>query len=155
MTQSDTPSREVRATPAPSHAVLTGGILAVPIAAIVWFEAAYLWFGVTAADPSRNMKWFIAAAAYGMVVSFSTYGARAAAEVALRACRLGIAVSILLPIVCLAVLLIWVNARIRPDLGMGGLALYSIPVVAFVVSLVLVIAFGTGRRLALRRLQRG
>ena len=136
-----------------SHSVLTACILAVPIAAIVWFEVAYMWFGVTAVDPSKNMKWFIAAAAYGMVVSYTTYGARASAAVALRACRLGIVVSILLPIVCLAVLVIWTNARVRPDLGMGGLALYSIPVVAFVVSIVLVIAFGTGRRLALRRLQ--
>lgn len=140
---------------AQSHSVLTAGILAVPIAAIVWFEAAYLWFGVMAADPPQTMKWFIAAAAYGMVVSYATYGARASAEVALRACRLGLAVSILLPIVCLAVLFIWVNARVRPDLGMGGLALYSIPVVAFVVSLVLLIAFATGRRLALKRLQQG
>jgi hypothetical protein len=49
--------------------------------------------------------------------------------------------------------MIWVNARTRPDLGMGGLALYSIPIVAFVISIVLVIAFGTGRRLALRRLR--
>lgn len=135
------------------HSVLTAGMMAVPIAAILWFEAAYLWFGVAAVDPSPNMKWFIAAAAYGMVVSYTTYGARAPAEVVLRGCQLGIAVSILLPIVCLAVLLIWVNARMRPDLGMGGLALYSIPIVAFVVSIVLVIAFGTGRRLALRRLQ--
>ena len=132
--------------------VVAGAILAVPVAAIVWFEVAYLWFGVTAADPSPHMKWFIAAAAYGMAVSYTTYGARATAEVVLRACRLGIAFSIALPIVCLAVLLIWVNARVRPDLGMGGLALYSIPVVAFVVSIVLVIAFGTGRRLALKRL---
>ena len=137
-----------------SRSVLTAGLIAVPIAGIVWFEAAYLWFGVTAVDPSHNMKWFIAAAAYGMVVSYTTYGARASAEVALRACRLGIAVSILLPMVCLAVLLIWVNARMRPDLGMGGLALYSIPIVAFVVAIVLVIAFGTGRRLALKRLPR-
>ena len=136
-----------------SHSMLTAAIMAIPIAALMWFEAAYLWFGWTAADPSQNMKWFIAAAAYGVVVSYTTYGARSPAEVGLRACRLGIAVSILLPIVCLAVLLIWVNARVRPDLGMGGLALYSIPIVAFVVAIVLVIVFGTGRRLALRRLQ--
>jgi|SRR5688500_2675397 len=134
------------------HSVLTASLIAAPITAIVWFEIAYLWFGVTAVDPSQAMKWFIAAAAYGMVVSYTTYGARGSAEVALRACRLGIAVSLLLPIVCLAVLVIWVKARARPDLGMGGLALYSIPIVAFVVSIVLVIAFGTGRRLALRRL---
>lgn len=131
---------------------VAGAVLALPVAAVVWFEAAYLWFGVTAADPSQSMKWFIAAAAYGMVVSYATYGARASAEVALRVCRLGIAVSILLPIVCLAVLLIWVNARVRPDLGMGGLALYSIPVVALIMSMVLVVAFGIGRRLALRRI---
>jgi hypothetical protein len=137
-----------------SHSVLTAAVLAVPIAAIAWFEAAYLWFGVTAFDPSQNIKWFIAAAAYGVVVAYTTYGTRTSAEVALRACRLGIAASILLPIVCLAVLVIWVNGRMRPDLGMGGLALYSIPIVAFVVSIVLVIAFGTGRRLALKRLAR-
>lgn len=137
-----------------SHMSLTAAVIAVPIAAIVWFEAAYLYFGWTAFDPPLPVKWGIAVAAYAMVIAYTTYGARGSAEVALRACRFGIGVSILLPIVCLAVLLIWVNARVRPDLGMGGLALYSIPIVAFVVSIVLVIAFGTGRRLALKRLTR-
>ena len=136
-----------------SHTSLTAAIVAVPVAAIVWFEAAYLWFGVTAVDPPAPVKWAIAIAAYGMVIAQTTYGARGPAAVILRACRFGIAVSMLLPIVCLAVLLIWVNARIRPDLGMGGLALYSIPVVAFGAAIVLVIAFGAGRWLALKRLQ--
>lgn len=132
--------------------ILTAAVLAVPIAAVVWFEAAYLYVGVTAADPPLHLKWSIAAAAYGAVIGYATSGARRPAEVALRACRLGIAVSILLPVICLAVLLVWVNARARPDLGMGGLALYSIPIVAFAVSIVLVIAFAAGRRLAMRRL---
>lgn len=130
----------------------TAVLLAAPIAALIWFEATYLVFGLTGADPSSGVKWIIAAGAYGCVVAYSRYGTRAIAEVVWRACRLGIACSILLPIVAIAVLLIWVNARARPDLGMGGLALYSIPFVAFVLSVVLVIAFGIGRRLAARRL---
>lgn len=136
-----------------THTSLTAAVLAVPIAAIVWFEAAYLWFGVTAVDPPPHIKLGIAIGAYAMVIAHATYGARGPAEVTLRACRFGIGVSILLPIVCLAVLLFWVNARVRPDLGMGGLALYSIPIVAFVISIVLVMAFGTGRHFALRRMQ--
>ncbi|HJU42243.1 MAG TPA: hypothetical protein VJ691_05490 [Vicinamibacterales bacterium] len=132
---------------------LTAALIAVPIAAVMWFEAAYLYFGATAVDPPQQVKWMIAVAAYAMVMSYTTYGARSSAEVVLRACRLGITVSIALPIVTLAVLLIWVYARVRPDLGMGGLALYSIPIVALVVAIVLVIAFGTGRWLARRRLQ--
>jgi hypothetical protein len=44
------------------HSVLTASLIAAPITAIVWFEIAYLWFGVTAVDPSQTMKWFIAAA---------------------------------------------------------------------------------------------
>ena len=135
------------------HTSLTAAVIAVPIAAVLWFEAAYLWFGVRAVDPPADVKWGIAVAAYAVVIAYATYGARGPAEVMLRACRFGIGASILLPVVCLAVLLIWINARVRPDLGMGGLALYSIPIVAFVVSIVLVIAFGIGRRLALRRLQ--
>lgn len=134
------------------HSPLAAALVGVPIAAIIWFEATYLWFGLSAADPPQTVKWFIAAAAYGIVVAAATYGARRPAEVVLRACRLGIGVSLLLPLVSLAVLLIWVNAPSRPDLGMGGLALYSIPVVAFIASIVLVIAFGIGRRLALRRM---
>lgn len=132
--------------------MVAGAVLAVPVAALVWFETAYLWFGITGADPSGPVKWMIAAAAYGMVVAHTTYGARGTAEAVLRACRLGIACSILLPIVALAVLLIWVNARVRPELGMGGLALYSIPIVAFVISIVLVITFAAVRRLAQKRL---
>ena len=128
------------------------GLLALPVAAVIWFEAVYLWFGVTAADPPGVVKVAIATAAYVMVIAHARSGARQRAEVVLRACRLGIGVTMLLPLVTIAVLLIWVNAPARPDLGMGGLALYSIPVVAFLLSIVLVVAFGIGRRLALSRI---
>lgn len=130
----------------------TALLLAVPIAAIVWFEAAYLVFGLSGDDPSPGVKWMIAATAYLLAVLYASYGARRPAEAVLRACRLGIACSIMMPIVGLAVLLIWVNASGRPDLGMGGLALYSIPIVALGLASVLVMAFGIGRWLAGRRL---
>lgn len=133
--------------------ILVAATLAVPIAAISWFEILYLWFGITGEDPPSGANLVLAVAAFAGALIWSWRGSTRIADVIRNACRLGIALSIALPIVAVAVLLIWVNASGRRDLGMGGLALYSMPVVAFVAAVVLVIAFGIGRRLAQKRLE--
>jgi len=133
--------------------LLVAAALAAPIAAIGWFEVLYLWFGITGEDPPSGANLVVAVAAFAGALTWSWRGSTRIADVIRNACRLGIALSIALPIVTIAVLLIWENASGRRDLGMGGLALYSIPVVAFVAAVVLVIAFGIGRRLAQRRLE--
>lgn len=132
---------------------LVAATLAAPIAAIGWFELLYLWFGITGGDPPPGANLVVALAAFAAALTWSWRSATRIADVVRNACRLGIALSIALPLVTIAVLLIWENASGRRDLGMGGLALYSIPVVAFVAAIVLVIAFGIGRRLAEKRLQ--
>lgn len=127
-------------------------IVSIPIAAIVWFEVAYLWFGATGGELRGAGNGAIAALALAGSVTWSIYHADGVAHVVHRACRLGIAVAIVLPIIAVAVLLLWANATGRPDLGMGGLMLYSLPVVAFVAAIVLVVVFGIGRRLAAKRM---
>lgn len=133
--------------------LLVAATLAAPIAAIGWFELVYLWFGITGEDPPSGANLVVAVAAFAATLSWSWRGSTRIADVIRNACRLGIALSIALPIVTVAVLLMWENASGRRDLGMGGLALYSIPVVAFVAAVALVVAFGIGRRLAQKRLE--
>ena len=132
--------------------LFTAAVVAIPIAAILWFEIVYLWFGATGGELAASANAVIAALALIACGAWSLSGTERAAQVVHRACRLGIAVAIALPIVAIAVLLIWVNASGRRDLGMGGLMLYSMPVVAFVMAMVLVVVFGTGRRLAVKRM---
>lgn len=132
--------------------LFTAVVVAIPIAAILWFEIVYLWFGATGGELSASANGVIVALALMACGAWSLSGAERAAQVVHRACRLGIAVAIALPIVAIAVLLLWVNASGRRDLGMGGLMLYSLPVVAFVASIVLVVVFGIGRRLAAKRM---
>lgn len=133
--------------------LLVAATLAAPIAAIGWFELVYLWFGITGEDPPSGANLVVAVAAFAATLSWSWRGSTRIADVIRNACRLGIALSIALPIVTVAVLLMWENASGRRDLGMGGLALYSIPVIAFVAAVALVVAFGIGRRLAQKRLE--
>ena len=128
--------------------VLTALAVGLPVAAIAWFEIVYVWFGLTGGELTGAASAAVGALALAGAVAWPLSGAERAADVAHRACRLGIAVAIALPIVAVAVLLLWVNASGRRDLGMGGLMLYSLPVVAFVVAVVLVLLFGIGRRLA-------
>lgn len=133
--------------------LLVAATLAAPVAAIGWFEILYLWFGLTGDDASAAASLAVAVMAFAWALAWSWRGSHRSADVIRRACQLGIALSIALPIVTVAVLLMWVNASGRRDLGMGGLALYSIPVVAFIAAVVLVVAFGIGRRLAQKRLE--
>ncbi|MBA3886659.1 MAG: hypothetical protein H0X67_13150 [Acidobacteria bacterium] len=71
-----------------------------------------------------------------------------------RSCRLGGIAALLLPIVSIAALLLWESSSGRRDLGMGGLMLYSMPVVAFGAALVLALIFWVCDRSAAKRLQR-
>ena len=144
---------ESRATERIMAQLLVAATLAVPIAAIGWFEIGYLWFGVTGEDPPGAVNLAAAVIAFAGTLAWTLRGRQSTADVVRAGCQLGIALSITLPVVTISVLLMWVNASGRRDLGMGGLALYSIPVVAFVAAIILVIAFGIGRRLAQKRLK--
>ncbi|WP_116474788.1 hypothetical protein [Zobellella maritima] len=138
--------------PGPLGYVAAAG-LALPVAAVAWFEAVYLCFGLTGENPSTTFRYTAAVAAIGLALGWPLHGAARPAEVVRRGCQLGLLVSLLLPVVAMAVLLLWQSASDRPDLGMGGLILYNLPVVTFGVATILAIAFKIGSQLAGRRLQ--
>jgi hypothetical protein len=127
--------------------------LALPVGAIGWFELVYLFFGVTGEDPPRSYSMVAAVAAFGGALAWPLLGAARPAEVVRRSCRLGGIATVLLPIVTIAVLLLWESSTGRRDLGMGGLMLYSMPIVAFGTALVLALAFWFCDRSAAKRLQ--
>lgn len=127
--------------------------LAVPVGGVAWFELTYLWFGLTGEDPTPVISMAAGISAFCLAFGWPLRAHRAA-EVVIRSCTLGQAFAVLLPVVALAVLLVWQSATGRRDLGMGGLMLYSFPIVAFVACIVLVIVFGIGKSLAAKRLQR-
>lgn len=139
-------------TPGPLGYAAAAGF-AVPIGAIAWFEAVYLFFGITGEDPSAIFSFLAAGLAFGFAFGGPLVRARRPAQVVRRACQLGLLVAVLLPVVAVAVLLLWQSVPGRPDLGMGGLMLYSLPFVALGVAAVLALASGLGIRLAGRRLQ--
>jgi hypothetical protein len=126
--------------------------MGVPIGAIGWFEMVYLFFGITGEDPPRSYTVITALAAFGLASAWPLIGTLQPAEVVRRSCRLGVIVTVLLPIVSIAVLLLWESSTGRRDLGMGGLMLYSMPVVAFVIALVLVLVLWFCDRSAAKRL---
>src|SRR5688500_18278209 len=114
--------------------------LALPVGAIGWFELGYLFFGLTGEAPPWSYNMTAAVAAFGFALAWPLLGPARPAEVVRRSCRLGGIASVLLPIVTIAVLLLWESSTGRRDLGMGGLMLYSMPIVAFGVALVLAMA---------------
>jgi hypothetical protein len=127
--------------------------LALPVGAIGWFELAYLFFGITGEDPPQYYNVVAAVAAFGVALVWPLLGTARPAEVVRRSCRLGGIAAVLLPIVTVAVLLIWESSTGRRDLGMGGLMLYSMPIVAFGVALVLALALWACDRFAAQRLR--
>jgi hypothetical protein len=127
--------------------------LALPVGAIGWFELAYLFFGVTGEDPPRGYNVVAAVAAFGVALAWPLLGTVRPAEVVRRSCRLGGIATVLLPVVTIAVLLLWESSTGRRDLGMGGLMLYSMPIVAFGVALVLALIFWLCDRSAGKRLR--
>lgn len=127
--------------------------LALPVGAIVWFELVYLFFGVTGEDPPKAYNVVTAVAAFGIALAWPLLGTVRPAEVVRRSCRLGGIASVLLPIVTIAVLLLWESSTGRRDLGMGGLMLYSMPFVAFAIALVLALVFWLCDRSAAKRLR--
>ena len=126
--------------------------LALPVGAIGWFELVYLFFGITGEDPPAGYSAMAAVAAFGVALAWPLYGTVRPAEVVRRSCRLGGIASLLLPIVTIAVLLLWQSSTGRRDLGMGGLMLYSMPIVAFGVALALAFVFWLCDRSAAKRL---
>ena len=126
---------------------------ALPVGAIGWFELVYLFFGLTGEDPPRSYNMTAAVAAFGVALAWPLLGTVRPAEVVRRSCRLGGIASVLLPIVTIAVLLLWESSTGRRDLGMGGLMLYSMPIVAFGVALVLALIFWLCDRSAAKRLR--
>ena len=127
-------------------------LAAMPVSAVLWFESVYLWFGLSGADLPGSQQAIVALGSWAAVVAWSLRGTARAAGVVLRAARLGIAVSIALPVVAVGVLLLWEASEGRRDLGMGGMMLYSMPVVTFVAAIVLVMIFAALRSAAAKRL---
>lgn len=132
---------------------LAAALLAVPVGGILWLELLYLTFGLTGHDAPASLHLVFLVAAFGLAAGWPLRGTRRPAEVVVRSCRLGVVVVLLLPVVAVAVLLLWQHAPGRPDLGMGGLMLYNVPIIAFGLALVLSATFWTIGRLAERRLQ--
>lgn len=126
--------------------------VALPVGAILWFELTYLAFGVTGNPGSPLGSMFAAVAAFGLALSWPLLGTGRPADIVRRACRLGIVVALLLPVVAWAVLLIWRNHPARPDPGAGGLLLNTAPMAALIVGAVLAVAFWLGQAAAKRRM---
>lgn len=129
--------------------VVASAVTALPVGGILWFELVYLWFGLTGNEPPFLVNLAAFTAAFGTAFLWPLYRARLLAEVLRRACGLGIIVSLLLPAVSIAVLLIWENS-VRPDLGMGGLMLYNMPFVSVAAAIILVAFFALGHWLCTR-----
>lgn len=127
--------------------------LALPVGATGWFELSYLYFGVTGGDPPHSYSVIAAIAAFGVALVWPLLDTVRPAEVVRRGCRLGGVVAMLLPIVSIAVLLLWEGSSGRRDLGMGGLMLYSMPIIAFGFALVLALALWLCDRSAVKRLR--
>jgi hypothetical protein len=132
---------------------IAAAVLAVPVGAVAWFELAYLWFGLTGEDAPAAFNAAAGMFAFGLALGWPLHGARRPAEVIQRGCQLGQVLALLLPVVAIVVLLLWENASDRPDLGMGGLMLYSLPVVAFGAAVALLLVFWLIYWLAGRRLR--
>jgi cation transport ATPase len=126
---------------------IASAVLAVPIGAILWFELVYLWFGLTGKEPAAVINMTAFTVAFGIAFGWPLYRTRLLPELLRRGCRLGIMVSVLLPVVSIVVLLVWENS-VRPDLGMGGLMLYNMPFVSLAAAIVLVALFSLGHWLA-------
>lgn len=133
---------------------LVAAALALISGAVAWFELVYFYFGLVGEDPSHVTKLAAGVMAFGFAVGWPLRGAHRPAEVAVRSAHFGTVVAVLLPVVAFAVLFLWENSSGRRDLGMGGLMLYSLPIVALGLSAVLAIFFWLCRRYATRRLQR-
>lgn len=132
---------------------LTAAGFALPVGALGWFELVYLFFGVSGEDPPRTYKVLAAVAAFGIALAWPLFGAVRAADVVRKSCRLGGIAAVLLPVVSIAVLVMWESSTGRRDLGMGGLMLWSMPLLAFGIALVAALVFWLCDRSAAKRLQ--
>lgn len=152
-TEHGTPGHTRHASRRGTAAILAATLLAIPVGTLAWVELLYLVFGLTGRDPLPVVELLTFLASFGVAFGWPLLHGHRAAAVVRRSCRLGLGVSLALPLVAFAVLLIWENADDRPDLGMGGLMLYSLPYVAIGIAVVLAILFSIGEKLAAQRLQ--
>lgn len=127
--------------------------LAVPVGTILWGELLYLAFGLTGEDGSPAVNAALFLVAFGLAFGWPLPGAQRPAEVVRQSCNLGVVAALLLPVVAVAVLLLWESAPARRDLGMGGLIFYGMPVIAMAGALAFSVLFWFGGWLALRRLR--
>lgn len=126
--------------------------LAIPVGGLFWFELIYLAFGITG-NPGRPLgSAFAAVAGVGLAFAWGMTGSGEPADVVRRVCRLGIVAALLLPVVAMAVLLIWRNNPARPDPGGGGLLLNNAPLLGAVIGLILATCFWLAQAAATRRL---
>lgn len=132
--------------------LLAALLVVAPVGALAWGAVLYLLFGLTGEDAPRPVTWATALGCGGGVWAWVLRGGATPAGVVARGARLGIAVALLLPVVAVAVLLLWQHVPGRRDLGMGGLMLYNVPLVALAMTLILVPIFWGVMRLAQRRL---
>jgi predicted Kef-type K+ transport protein len=129
-------------------------LMTVPVGAILWFELLHLAFGFTGSAASPLGAGFAAVGAFGLVFAWLAVRGGSPAAVVERGCRFGILLAALLPVVAIAALWLWRTTGGRRDVRTGGLMLHDAPLISFVVSLLLIVAFVVGHRLARRRLAR-
>lgn len=133
--------------------ILAAALLSVPVGAIAWFELLYLAFGLTGRDPAFATEVATFIPCFAIAFAWPLLRADRPATVVRQGCRLGVIVSLMLPVVAFAVLFIWENAEGRPDLGMGGMMLYALPYVSLGAAAVLAILFAIGEKVANKRMR--
>jgi hypothetical protein len=133
--------------------------LAVPIGAIIWFEILYLYFGITAKDPSRTIIFLSALIAFSLSFVLLLIRSQRPVQVLRRACFLGLIVSILLPLVAYKTFVLIESAsspqhkNLLRDIGEGGMIFSGILFFSFPIGVGLVLVFALGYFLAGRRLK--
>lgn len=136
-----------------SLTLVTAAALAVPVGAIAWVGMLYLYFGMAGRDTPTVVNVVTFLFSFGLALWIPLREADRPARVVQRSCRLGLGLALLLPAVAFAVLALWEHLPNRPDLGMGGLIIYSAPVMATAAAVVLSLLFLLGHHLASRRLR--
>lgn len=134
---------------------LAAAAIAVPVGLLAWVQILYLAFGVTGDDSPRGFAVGALAVSLALAFAIALAAGPHPAQVIRRGCQAGIAIAIMLPLVALAVLMLWEHSTGRRDLGMGGLMLFSMPFVAAAAAVMLVIVFAAGSWIAGRWLRPG
>lgn len=141
-------------SPRGAGSVLAAALVSMPVGAIAWFELLYLVFGLSGRDPTFPIELATFVLCFAVAFAWPLFRAARPAAVIRQGCRVGVVVSLMLPVVTFGVLFIWESADERPDLGMGGLMLYALPYVSLAAAAVLAILFAIGEKAAVKRLRR-